>query len=391
MGGTRGGTRVRRRRVWSETLSHEEIGRPRVMGLLRRYELELFFAVRPGESRSAAKLLGIAEDAGVWAGVWPMVEDREGRWASCRNGERFAAFARGLIEDLAARGALPRALAVDLEPPMAAMKAAAAVAGADTDTGTDTGTDAGTGTDTDTDTRTDTGTDTGTDTDAGTRTRTASGAAAGARALDDLVKATLARGIEVSAAVMPFVLFDPPRGRPGLWQAILGTPVDGVPYSTVSAMLYTSMIEGWSRGLVDRRDARALLAAFCDLARARWGDRASVSLGAVGTGALENEPVYRGPHELAEDAAIAASRGISDFTLFDLGGVVRRAPAEAWLEALVAPPPSAEERAEGGENTKEPPPRPSRKIRAAIAAAVAAGEIARIVGLPLRFASVPHR
>jgi hypothetical protein len=357
--------------VWSETLPHEEIGRPRVMDLLRRYELELFFAVRPGESRSAAKLLGVAKDAGVWAGVWPMVEDHEGRWASRRNGARFAAFAGGLVEELAAYGVLPSALAVDLEPPMAAVKAAAAVAGAETRADADTGSDSGTGT--------------------GTR----SDAAAGARALDDLVKETRARGIEVTAAVIPFVLFDPPRGRPGLWQWILGTPVDGVPYSTVSAMLYTSMMEGWSRGLVDREDARALLAAFCDLARARWGDRAAVSLGAVGTGALENEPVYRGPHELAEDVATAASRGISDITLFDLGGVVRRAPAEAWLSALVALPSRArdgdEADADADADAKNPPPRASRKVRVAIAAAALAGEIARVAGLPFRFASEPHR
>lgn len=371
------GASVRRRRVWSETLPHEEIGRPRVMDLLRRYELELFFAVRPGESRSAAKLLGVAKDAGVWAGVWPMVEDRDGRWASRRNGARFAAFAGGLMEELAAYGALPSALAVDLEPPMAAVKAAAAVAGAETRADSDTGagmdTDARAGTDT--------------RADAGTGAGARSDAAAGARALDDLVKETRARGIEVTAAVIPFVLFDPPRGRPGLWQWILGTPVDGVPYSTVSAMLYTSMMEGWSRGLVDREDARALLAAFCDLARARWGDRAAVSLGAVGTGALENEPVYRGPHELAEDVATAASRGISDITLFDLGGVVRRAPAEAWLSALVTPLP----RAGAEDKTREPPPRPSRKVRFAFAAAALAGEIARVAGLPLRFASEPHR
>ena len=66
------------------------------------------------------------------------------------------------------------------------------------------------------------------------------------------------------------------------------------------------------------------------------------------TGALDHEPVYRGPFELADDVAIAASCGVTDLTLFDLGGVMRRGPAEAWLEAFIAPP-SAEVRGLDGE------------------------------------------
>jgi hypothetical protein len=67
----------------------------------------------------------------------------------------------------------------------------------------------------------------------------------------------------------------------------------------------------------------------------RFGPRAGVSLGAVGTGAFGNEPVYRSPHELAEDVGAALGCGISDLTLLDLGGVLARPPAESWLAALV--------------------------------------------------------
>src|SRR5262249_46470035 len=99
---------------------------------------------------------------------------------------------------------------------------------------------------------------------------------------------------------------------------------------------YTSLLEGWSRGLVDRRRAEALLGACARLARRRFGDRAGLSLGAVGAGAFGNEPAYRTVDELARDVAIARRAGIEELSLFELGGIVRRAPIEPWLDALCA-------------------------------------------------------
>ena len=98
--------------------------------------------------------------------------------------------------------------------------------------------------------------------------------------------------------------------------------------------MYTSILEGWSRGAIRRSHATALLTAASARARRRWGERAGVSLGCVGTGALVDEPVYRDPSELAEDAALARAAGCRDLSLFDLGGVLAREPAEAWLDAF---------------------------------------------------------
>src|SRR5690606_20035653 len=82
--------------------------------------------------------------------------------------------------------------------------------------------------------------------------------------------------IEVVAAVAPPVLLAGRASRG--WQRALGTPVDEVPYDAVTAMLYTSLFEGYALGALDRSDARALLARFAVLARERFGARASVSL-----------------------------------------------------------------------------------------------------------------
>jgi len=152
------------------------------------------------------------------------------------------------------------------------------------------------------------------------------------RALGAAVVELHARGIATASAVWPLVALDPP-GQRG-WQALLGTPVDALATERVSAMVYTSIFEGWSRGAIRRRDATALLSAATVRVTRRWGDRAGMSLGCVGTGALVDEPVYRDPSELAEDSALARAGGCHDLSLFDLGGVLGREPAEAWLDAF---------------------------------------------------------
>jgi hypothetical protein len=135
----------------------------------------------------------------------------------------------------------------------------------------------------------------------------------------------------VTTAVMPMLAFD----TAGQWmQRALGTPADDLHVQRHSVMAYTSLFEGWSRGLVGRRRAEWMLGLCARRSRTRWGALAGMSLGAVGTGAFGDEPVLRDPAELARDVAIARDAGIAEISLFELGGVLRRAPAEAWLEAL---------------------------------------------------------
>jgi hypothetical protein len=152
------------------------------------------------------------------------------------------------------------------------------------------------------------------------------------RALASEIADLHARGIATASAVWPLVALDPPGARG--WQSLLGTPVDALATERVSVMMYTSILQGWSRGTLRRRDATALLAAASERVSGRWGARAGLSLGCVGTGALLDEPVYRDPRELAEDVAIARAGGCHDLSLFDLGGVLGREPAEAWLDAF---------------------------------------------------------
>jgi hypothetical protein len=290
-------------RIYCETLPYEEVVRPRTIALLRRHELEIVLAVRPWQLEALPDVALVLRDGGVPMSLWPMLADDEGRWASAQNATSFVRFVRAAVDVLVAASAAPREVLLDLEPPFAHARALADLGG-------------------------------------GGSARGAASARATSGAAMDVASATLAaavvdmhaRGIATASAVWPLVALDAPGERG--WQALLGTPVDALATERVSVMMYTSILEGWSRGALRRRDATALLSAASARVTRRWGDRAGMSLGCVGTGALVDEPTYRAPAELAEDAALARAGGCHDLSLFDLGGVLGREPAEAWLDAF---------------------------------------------------------
>lgn len=280
------------RRVYSELLPLGELRTHPVLPALAERDIQLLAAVRPGEEELARRLVGRARSLGLEIGLWPMLEDDHGRWLNPGNARRFESWI----------GALPLAeidtLVLDLEPPISEVRAildgrlGAVRAWIDREL------------------------------DAEPHAR--------------IVRAVRAFDVEVMAAVVPFTLA-PGRAGKG-WQRALGTPIDDVDYDVVSSMLYTSLFEGYGLGVVRREDARSLLSRFAALGVARLGSRASVSLGAVGAGALGDEHIYRDPAELEDDVALALAAGIGDLALFDLGGVVARPPVERWLDAFVAPP-----------------------------------------------------
>ena len=297
-------------RIYCETLPFEEVTRPRTIALLRRHELELVLAVRPWQVTALPGVAQVLATAGVEVSIWPMLSDEAGRWASAENAASFVALVRETVDVLTSAGVAPAEVLVDLEPPFAHARALA---------------DGGAG---------------GARGLLGLRhlgvarphSTSATAMDAASSALASEISDLHARGIATASAVWPLVALDPPGARG--WQSLLGTPVDALATERVSVMMYTSILEGWSRGALRRKDTTALLAAASVRVAHRWGARAGMSLGCVGTGALMNEPVYRAPHELAEDVAIARAGGCEDLSLFDLGGVLGREPAEAWLDAF---------------------------------------------------------
>ncbi|WP_437909476.1 hypothetical protein WME95_17280 [Sorangium sp. So ce327] len=324
-----------RRRIWSELLPLEVVRAPGTLALLRRYALELSIAVRPETAAGLPDLVAACADAGVSVAVWPMIADEDGRWASAGNAAAFGAFVARLLDALDARRLAATEVVFDLEPPIEAVRRALAGGRGALDL-------------------------------LGGGPRGARGSPRwdeAQRAYTELAGAVHARGVATSAAIVPLVLADGRDGPERGWERLLGTPVSAPSWGRVGAMLYTSLFEGYSRGALGREDALALLAWGCRAAARRFGPRAGASLGAVGKGALGDEPVYRSVAELREDVAAAEAAGVSDLSLFDLGGVLARPPAEAWLEAFVAPPEARS-------------PRDTLRARGVIAAAALVGPAA---------------
>ncbi len=285
-----------RLRVFAETVDHRVLRSAAVLEALATRGLQLVLAVRPGDN-DPLPVLAAAREAGVCVAVWPMLGDADGRWASSANASRFADHARRHLAALERAGYPPDELCLDLEPPLAVMRRAI-------DRGAMLG-------------------------------RVGGERARCAFELERLIADAAAHGVPTWGTVVPLILADE-RQTPS-WQRLLGTPVDALSLRRVSVMLYTSMMVGYSRGALRRRDAEYLLAAAALRARERFGARASVALGAVGRGALGDEATYLDTDELRTDVAIARAAGIEDLALFELAGALARPRWQEWLDALVEP------------------------------------------------------
>lgn len=281
-----------RLRVWCETLPYDDLARPALVTVLARHRVDLLLAVRPWQLAEVGELVRRYQGAGVHVGLWPMLADADGRWANAASHAAFVAFADALV----ARAPFADEIILDLEPPIALLQRWKAWRPTWRQTPSPWSYHAGQAT---------------------------------------LVAATRRWRVDhrVTTAVLPLLAFE----LGGHWlQRALGTPATDLAVDRHSVMAYTSLFEGWSRGVIDRRRAEALLAACARMARVRFGARAALSLGTVGVGAFGDEPSYRDASELARDAAIARAAGIDELSLFDLGGAVRRPPLEGWLAALGA-------------------------------------------------------
>ena len=282
---------------------------PALLEKLAARRIDLLLAVRPWQLAEIAGVVARVQAAGVYLGLWPMLGDEHGRWASVRSMVGFVA----LADEVLARAPTIDELVIDLEPPHEVLAKWKAL-------------------------------------------RPAFPTAQGYREARDALRAAIQRWkfgrddigdgplfpdaprivhrpLRVSTAVLPLLAIE----LGGQWmQRALGTPPTDLPVDSHNTMAYTSLYEGWSRGLVGRRRAEWLLAITARLARGRFGATAGISLGCVGPGAFGDEPGYRDVGELQRDVAIATRAGIEELALFDLAGVVRRGDVDAWLDALCA-------------------------------------------------------
>jgi hypothetical protein len=311
----------RRRTLWSEEVPYARLAEPALLAELAARGLDLCVAVTPERADAAAGIVRACRDAGVGVALWPMLDDADGRWASAGNALQFRDFTSALLSQLQSAGALPDELAIDLEPPIRRVRQLLR----------------------------------GDPRPLATRNRSS------IEPFRTLLSEITSLGVHPIAAAVPMTAVGA-RSGPG-WERLLGTPVEGLAFDRVSVMAYSSLFEGYSRGFLDRADARVVLYRLAVGAAARFGSRASISLGCVGAGALGDESTYRSPGELADDVSLARAAGVDDLALFDLGGLLARAPLGPWLDAFCQAAP--------GEA-----PVPTARARGALALARAGGRVA---------------
>lgn len=273
-------------------MDHRDLCAAQILDPLAERGIQLVVAVMPESVASASNVVAACRERGVRVALWPMLDNPEGRWASTVNADRFCALVEDLIDDVERCGCLPDEIAIDLEPPFwAKTRPLHGLLGIP---------------------------------------RRAHQVAPAVRRFCELLGTIHGRGMATSAAVAPMLAMPGPG-----WQRWLGTPIDGLPFDRISAMAYTTLFQGYTGGLLDRRDALGLLWKTARATARAFGPRASLSLGCIGTGAFGDEQMYRSPAELAEDVAVATRAGVHDLALFNLGGALARPPLEPWLDALL--------------------------------------------------------
>lgn len=270
--------------------------------MLRAHELRLLLAVPPQAIEEVPLVVRACEVQGVEVGLWPLLNDAQGRWVNTQSLELFETQLQRLVASLQEQGLKPREIVFDLEPSFTETRALVQ----------------------------------GRRRALRTPLRRPADPAAASR-LEGLVAGVREQGIEATAAIAPMLVWDAQANRTG-WQRVMGTPIQGVPFDRYEVIVYSSLLEGYARGLLRREDAVGLVGDFCATARRHFGERASVSLGVVQVGALGDERPYRSVQELADDASVAQAAGLTQLSLHELAGVLMRPPAERWLGTFADAP-----------------------------------------------------
>lgn len=295
-------------RVWYEYYTVEQALEQRTRDLLKSYNVSVGLAFMPGSMDTEhARLLRTWADDGIEVALWPLLTDAQGYWPNERNVDVYSETVKEICAWLDANGISLPWLAVDLEPPVYMMKqvketaplerlrAVRRLAIENRDRG---------------------------------RFHDAS------RRFGQLNEFLHARGCRTLVPIPSHVIPDLATGSTAI-QDLLETPVSTVNWDLVTAMIYTSMLTGYSRGMVSARDAHwYLYSAMRDLKAALW-ERAAVSIGVTWIGKLGDEPYYKSPEELRPDVEAAKAALIEDITIYNLEGILKSPQPEAWFEMVL--------------------------------------------------------
>lgn len=280
------------RRLWSEFVPYDVLRRPELHRRLASRGVGLLVAVAPHQHDTIGEVVLALRMAGVRVGLWPMLDDDQGRWLNVRNAPAFREHLLRTLTSIDRLGVQIDGVAFDLEPDIEELRGVLR----------------------------------------GRRLPRPSRSAERER-----LKSTLAsmiasvRSIESAAlaTIPPLFLWD---GVGRGYERFFGLPLDAA-FDEVNVMIYRSLAEGYAPFLGVPSVRRLVFELSRDVAR-RFGDRGSVSIGIAGRGALGDEQAYRSLAELSDDVSLVRAAGVSSLVLHDLAGVLARSDPDAWLDAL---------------------------------------------------------
>ncbi len=295
-------------RVWAEYLEPEQVLEPQVMSLLKKFDINLCMAFpADGMNDRYERFLKEYEQAGIPVTLWTLLDDNLGYWPSERNAKDFVKHVARVFDWTDSAGARFPWLAVDMELPHYYLKQ---IKGA-----TDPVSLATTAYNIFKENR-----DTGRFYDT-------------AATLNKMIEVVHAHGTKVLAAASDFTAVDI-AGETISIQDSLETPISPVNWDVVSFMSYTSLMTGYSKGIMKTADARWWMYKVArEMKRVLW-NRAGMSIGVTYVGKLEDEKYYEMPDELVPDMQAVKAALIEDISVFCLEGMLRSPRPEEWLEKL---------------------------------------------------------
>ncbi len=308
-----------RLRFWAEVMEPPEIVES-AFPLLKEFKAGVAVAVYPVSlTKKNASAFRKLLDAGIELTYWPLMEKEQGYFPGERNVDEYAAMVRHLVEWAEKNEVAPGRIAVDLEPPIQQLSSVLAAQG---------------------------GVALVRSAVSAARENLDRGRYYRAKAiLDELNYWVRERGIKTLAAVMPWVALEL-EGEYELIQDMSDTPAAGIEWDVLSPMLYVTMLAGTPGASLNTRDANWLIYDSCLKLRAKYGERAGVSLGLTGTGILDNEPVFQSPGDLLVGLRAALAAGVRDISIYSLEGIMNRAEPRGWFAAIRDAEPRLPERSQ---------------------------------------------
>ena len=256
-----------------------------------------------------------AQAAGVPVRPWLLLPVESGYWANSTNALEYDREARRLLDGWIANGLRPETFVVDMEIPIARAQEYARVL-------------------------------TSLDVDATVRFLRAginrTQYAEATRVYRALVEYAHRRGFRVELSTISQVLDDYGDGDDDLRQAF-NIPVSGIDWDTISIQAYRTLNQ-FVIGSVAGPTTAYYVYDYALRARAVFGWKAALGLGLTDAGEVTpGSPIYTNGRELRDDVEAARAAGMSrdQLGVYNLRGILRRAPVEQWFQSpgLISLPP----------------------------------------------------